>query len=152
MSLRVASHLVTAAIVFAVAGAVACSGSAPSKKSSSAKCSDAKKCPAADSNAPSEGDEQTGTDDPAITSAPDPSTVTTAAEDSGTATDAGAKDSGAKDSGSSTSTECAKLAACCDQIVAAGEDDSICRSVVSMHSESNCSSKHADYKSFGDCT
>lgn len=144
MSLRA----VLPVLLVAAAGLVACSGAS---STSSSKSKPGTHSPSAPPEGDGEGD-GTDTQDPPITSAPDPSNVTTASDDAGTSTHADAAPPPAKDAGTSTQTECAKLSACCDQIKAAGEDDSICRGVVGMHSESSCKSKHADYQSFGDCT
>jgi hypothetical protein len=47
---------------------------------------------------------------------------------------------------------CQELSTCCDDLKSAGYDTTICKSVLSTNNEDACYTKHASYKSDGDCT
>ncbi len=47
--------------------------------------------------------------------------------------------------------ECMQLSACCDEIAAAGEDPTTCRSVLATKNDDACFAEHDRYKQYGDC-
>jgi hypothetical protein len=64
-------------------------------------------------------------------------------------TDAGAKVDAAPPP---VQPSCAKLATCCDEIKAAGYQDTNCRGVVADNNNQSCYATHVLYKNAGDCT
>lgn len=56
------------------------------------------------------------------------------------------------DAAPAVGAQCQKLAACCDQLGAAGYLTTTCKSVLSTNNEDACYTQHASYKSGGDCT
>jgi hypothetical protein len=122
--------------------AVACSAAPDSAKKPLPVC-DAKdpECP----GVPASNGNKTKTEVPETpVQVPDPETQTP------DPTPAPSKDAGV-DSAPVLGKYCQELSQCCDDLKSAGYDTTMCKSVLSTNNEDACYTKHASYKTDGDC-